>query len=85
MIVKLLIEHLLEFQSLQVSKSTHVKMSQCWKSHGVAHFGNYERHRVHVWYGAMLWENLVLGLGTDWGSTQPPQLQGLARILKFCT
>ena len=43
MIVKLLTEHHLEFLSLKVgcrgsSKSTLVKMSNCWKSHAVAHF-----------------------------------------------
>ena len=43
MIVKLLTEHHLEFQSLKggcrgSSESTLVKMSNCWKSHAVAHF-----------------------------------------------
>ena len=42
MIVKLLTEHHLEFISLTVgcrgsSESTHVKMSNCWKSHAAAH------------------------------------------------
>ena len=42
MIVKLLIEQHLEFLSLTgggrgSSESTHVKMSNCWKSHAVAH------------------------------------------------
>ena len=42
MIVKLLIEHHLEFLSLTggcrgSSESTHVKMSNCWKSHAVTH------------------------------------------------
>ena len=42
MIVKLLIEHHLEFLSLTggcrgLSESTHVKMSNCWKSRAVAH------------------------------------------------
>ena len=42
MIVKLLTEHHLEFLSLKggcrgVSKSTHVKMPHCWKSHVTAH------------------------------------------------
>ena len=41
MIVKLLIEHHLEFLSLKggcrgSSESTLVKMSNCWKSHGAA-------------------------------------------------
>ena len=41
MIVKLLIEHHLEFLSLKggctgLSKSTHVKMPHCWKSHVTA-------------------------------------------------
>ena len=41
MIVKLLTEHHLEFLSLKVgsrgsSESTHVKMSNCWKSHALA-------------------------------------------------
>ena len=43
MIVKLLTEHHLEFLGLKVgsrgsSESTHVKMSNCWKSHALAHF-----------------------------------------------
>ena len=40
MIVKLLTEHHLEFLSLKegcTSESTLVKMSDCWKSHGMAH------------------------------------------------
>ena len=42
MIVKLLTEHHLEFLSLKggckgLSESTLVKMSNCWKSHAVAH------------------------------------------------
>ena len=42
MIVKLLTEHHLVFLSLKggcigSSKSTHVKMSHCWKSHALAH------------------------------------------------
>ena len=42
MIVKLLTEHHLEFLSLEggcrgSSKSTHVKMPFCWKSHALAH------------------------------------------------
>ena len=42
MIVKLLTEHHLEFLSLKgccsgSSESTLVKMSNCWKSHAVAH------------------------------------------------
>ena len=42
MIVKLLTEHHLEFLSLKIgsrgsSESTHVKKSNCWKSHALAH------------------------------------------------
>ena len=42
MVVKLLTEHHLEFLSLKggcrgLSKSTHVKMPHCWKSHATAH------------------------------------------------
>ena len=42
MIVKLLTEHHLEFLSLKggcrgSSESTHVKMSNCWKSHATTH------------------------------------------------
>ena len=42
MIVKLLTEHHLEFLSLKgdcrgSSESTHVKMSNCWKPHALAH------------------------------------------------
>ena len=45
MIVKLLIEHHLEFLSLNggsrgSSESTLVKMSNCWKSHALAHIEN---------------------------------------------
>ena len=41
MIVKLLIEHLLEFLNLKggctgLSESTLVKMPRCWKSHALA-------------------------------------------------
>ena len=36
MIVKLLTEHHLEFQSIGSSESTHVKMPHCWKSHATA-------------------------------------------------
>ena len=43
MIVKLLTEHHLESLSLKggctgSSESTHVKMSNCWKCHALAHF-----------------------------------------------
>ena len=43
MTVKLLTEHHLEFLSLKggctgSSKSTHVNMSHCWKSHALAHY-----------------------------------------------
>ena len=46
MIVKLLTERHLEFLSLKggcrgSSESTLVKMSNCWKSHALAHFLNY--------------------------------------------
>ena len=46
MIVKLLTEHHLEFLGLKVgsrgsSESTHVKMSNCWKSHALAHIWAY--------------------------------------------
>ena len=42
MIIKLLTEHHLEFLILKggcrgSSESTHVKMSNCWKSHALAH------------------------------------------------
>ena len=42
MLVKLLTEHYLEIQSLKggcrgSSESTHVKVSNCWKSHATAH------------------------------------------------
>ena len=47
MIVKLLTEYLLEFLSLKEgcrgsSKSTLVKMSNCWKSHATAQIYNTE-------------------------------------------
>ena len=43
MIVKLLVEHHLEFLSLKggcrgSSESTLVKVSNCWKSHALAHY-----------------------------------------------
>ena len=43
MIVKQLTEHHLEFLGLKggcrgSSESTHTKMSNCWKSHALAHF-----------------------------------------------
>ena len=42
MTLRLLTEHHLEFQSLKggcrgLSKSTHVKMPHCWKSHATTH------------------------------------------------
>ena len=52
MIVKLLTEHHLEFQSLKggcrgLSESTHVKMPHCWKSHATAQL-------YFVWRGVSL-------------------------------
>ena len=46
MIVKLLTEHHLEFLSLKggsrgSSESTLVKMSNCWKSHALAHYDTF--------------------------------------------
>ena len=38
MIVKLLTEHALEFLRRLQFESTHVKMSNCWKSHAAALF-----------------------------------------------
>ena len=53
MIVKLLTERHLEFLSLKggctgSSESTLVKMSNCWKSHALAHywFWNYEQFNL---------------------------------------
>ena len=45
MIVNLLTEHHLEFLSLKggcrgSSESTHVKMSNCWKSHALTHMAS---------------------------------------------
>ena len=50
MSVKLLMEHHLEFLSLKggyigSSESTLVKMSNCWKSHAVAHISSYSIKR----------------------------------------
>ena len=47
MIVKLLTEHHLEFLSLTggcggSTKSTLVKISNCWKSHAAAHFSTFD-------------------------------------------
>ena len=51
MIVKLLTEHHLEFLSLKggctgSSESTLVKMSNCWKSHALAHMVATPMHKV---------------------------------------
>ena len=51
MVVKLLIEHHLEFLSLKggcrgSSESTHVNMPHCWKSHALAQF-SYLMHLVY--------------------------------------
>ena len=53
MIVKLLIEHHFEFLSLKggcrgSSESTHVKMSNCWKSHALAHIRTYEVRKLEA-------------------------------------
>ena len=53
MIVKLLIEHALEFLSLKGDcrgsfESTHVKMPRCWKSHALAHFRFYRKGMLLV-------------------------------------
>ena len=54
MIVKLLIEHHLQFQSLKggcggSSGSAVVKMSNCWKSHAAAQFSYYSyRINIHI-------------------------------------
>ena len=60
MIIKLLIEHHLEFQSLKggcrgSSESTFVKMSNCWKSHATAQFSLFleaylRRHKFSFQY-----------------------------------
>ena len=48
MIVKLLTKHHLDFLTLKEgcrgsSESTHVKMSNCWKSHALAHIVHFTR------------------------------------------
>ena len=53
MIVKLLTEHHLEFLSLKEgcrgsSESTHVKMSNCWKSHATAHLNSLTQACTHI-------------------------------------
>ena len=58
MIVKLLTEHYLEFLSLKVgsrgsSESTHVKMSNCWKSHALAQM-------VTRWYSEGAYSRFLL-------------------------
>ena len=55
MIVKLLTEHHLEFLSLKggcrgLSESTHVKMSNCWKSHALAQIFS-SAHYLQVMFG----------------------------------
>ena len=52
MIVKLLTEHHLEFLSLKggcrgSSESTHVKMSNCWKSHALAHMFSLRNKKIN--------------------------------------
>ena len=52
MIVKLLTEHHLEFLSLKggcrgSSESTHVKMSNCWKSHALAQMIQVSQNQFH--------------------------------------
>ena len=53
MIVKLLTEHHLEFLSLKEgcrgsSESTLVKISNCWKSHELAHFPNSSSEEINT-------------------------------------
>ena len=55
MIVKLLLEHHLEFLSLKggcrgSSESTLVKMSNCWKSHAAAQFSQGQVHSADSCY-----------------------------------
>ena len=59
MIVKLLIEHHLEFLSLKrgcrgSSEPTLVKMSNCWKSHSAAHIITYLCHFSVQWGQALV-------------------------------
>ena len=100
MIVKLLTEHHLEFLSLKggfigSSKSTLVKMSNCWKSQAVAQI-SYEmitcvwasmQKNSDIACSKFIWassrENLSSGFPTKRVSNQSPQLQRLARKLKF--
>ena len=63
MIIKLLTEHHLEFLSLKggcrgSSKSTLVKMSNCWKSHVTAHI-LYLPSVVYKDIGALLWKTRI--------------------------
>ena len=66
MIVKLLTEHHLEFLRVKggcrgSSESTHVKMSNCWKSHAAAHIVSYrdrKESKLHV----LVIANLMLPL-----------------------
>ena len=56
MIVKLLTEHYLEFLSLKEvcrgsSESTHVKMSNCWKSNALAHRFVIVNHLLTFFHG----------------------------------
>ena len=55
MIIRLLTEHHLEFLSLKggcrgSSKSTHVKMPFCWKSHALAHITPCRRFEYRLEY-----------------------------------
>ena len=98
MTVKLLTENHLEFLSLKGGwtgsfESTHVKMPHCWKSHAAAHVQyltvskNYSANCTYVLCRNIIWassqENLSSGFQAKPVSNQPPQLQWLARKLKF--
>ena len=76
MIVKLLIEHHLEFLSLTggcrgSSESTHVKMPHCWKSHATAHIISFIY--ISVAYTQIDWHDFVVVETVDF----QPNEQGL--------
>ena len=95
MIVKLLTEHHLEFLSLKGgcrawSKSTHVKMSHCWKSHVVAHIVILQAEapvaqlyiETGIW--GTLWHPVAQALQVMNPETEMPIHDCIYLILLFC-
>ena len=78
MIVKLLTEHHLEFLSLKggcrgSSKSTLVKMPNCWKSHAASHFSCYLCFNKLPFYFGFLTDTLSIPFVRDIGKQHRPR------------